>query len=118
MFDFFMFLLFMFSVIGAVWFVISISIDPTEKWGYIGLGVCAVVFSIVFYYLRLGADERIKQEEAEVISWTNKGCPVYKSECGSKSKYACERKAAVVGKNQVGDIFVEAYAMCPERISE
>ena len=44
--------------------------------------------------------------------WVANSCPVYQTECGVKQKYACERRAAVVGRNQVGDIFVIAYKTC------
>ncbi len=46
--------------------------------------------------------------------WRDARCPMYKSECGykAKDKYACERRGAVVGRNIVGDIAVNAYPTC------
>ena len=46
--------------------------------------------------------------------WRDARCPMYKSECGhkAKNKYACERRGAVVGRNIVGDIAVDAYPTC------
>lgn len=48
----------------------------------------------------------------EEVAWVAKGCPIYKSQCGSKHPYACEQKAAVIGRNRIGDTFVEAYGSC------
>lgn len=45
-------------------------------------------------------------------AWVAARCPMYKSECGGRHKYSCERKGAVVGRNLVGDIAVEAYPTC------
>ena len=72
---------------------------------FIIVGVCVIVTA------SNTIDRRI-QEEKELISWQENSCPVYKSECGGKQKYACERRAVVVGRNQVGEIFVEAYPTC------
>lgn len=45
-------------------------------------------------------------------TWIANGCPVYKSECGGKHPYACEKKAAAVGKVDIGYAIVEAYPTC------
>jgi len=57
--------------------------------------------------------KRIEAAVSENASWIVSGCPVYKSSCGSsKAPYICERKAVVIGRNRVGDIFVDAYPIC------
>jgi len=55
---------------------------------------------------------RDKEEVAAEQAWKDQGCPVYKTQCGSKHPYACERKGDIIGRNRVGDIFVEAYGTC------
>jgi hypothetical protein len=62
-------------------------------------------------YIKEPEIERVKIKET--AEWVAAGCPVYKSSCGSKSStYVCERKAVIVGRNQVGDVFVDAYPIC------
>lgn len=78
----------------------------------VGVVVCGVIGTIV-YDKYITEPERAIQRERDTASWAAKGCPVYKSSCGSyKAPYACERRGDVVGRNQVGDIFVDAYPIC------
>ena len=75
----------------------------------------AVVFVLGFAALiAAGLDEKANDADKlkEEANWRAASCPTYQAECGGKHKYACERKAAVVGRNQVGDIFVTAKATC------
>ena len=44
--------------------------------------------------------------------WRRNGCRVYRMECGSKHKYACEVKTNVQGKAIVGDLVLETYPTC------
>lgn len=74
-----------------------------------------LVFAQLYIYIELSSESRkeaIAQTANELIKWQAAGCPVYQSECGSKHKSACEKKAAVIGRNQVGDTFVQAYGLC------
>ncbi len=76
---------------------------------------CAVVFvlSFIVFISYFVTPEREAREQKETAEWAAQGCPVYKSQCGSsKHKYECERRGVVVGRNQVGDIFVNAYPIC------
>lgn len=59
-------------------------------------------------------DNRVKavKEEQEKASWVAKGCPVFKYECGSKSKYSCEIKAYQAGRVEYNGVFIEAYKTC------
>jgi hypothetical protein len=50
----------------------------------------------------------VKQEQ----DWIAASCPVYKGECGSKHKYACEIKVATVGRIDLGDSVVQSYPTC------
>lgn len=84
--------------------------------------VCAVlcIVAALLSFIEAAARnqaEHAAKDAAEEAAWVAKGCPVYKTQClQGKAKhgnyYPCERKAAVVGRNQVGDIFVEAYPIC------
>ncbi len=75
--------------------------------------VIFVFFAILFYYSDIDkANHKLIEQQQEIV-WINNKCPVYKSSCGSyKHPYSCEKKAAVIGRNKVGDIFVEAYPIC------
>lgn len=75
----------------------------------------AIVFVQLFGYIEFFSSSRaqeVTQTANELIKWQAAGCPVYQSECGSKHKSACEKKASVIGRNQVGDTFVQAYGLC------
>jgi hypothetical protein len=79
--------------------------------------ICVVFISIgfsFFMWIKYIEEPKIEREKAkEAAAWAAAECPVYKSICGSKSStYVCERKAVIVGRNQVGDIFVDAYPIC------
>ena len=56
------------------------------------------------------------QEKIAIINaekaWVAAKCPLYQGQCGGKSKYACELKGTVVGRNRVGEVFVMAYPTC------
>jgi hypothetical protein len=73
-----------------------------------------LAFTLGLAMTRASDQLRAEAEAVEHKAWVAARCPVYRSECGykDKNKYACERKGAVVGRNQVGDIFVEAYPTC------
>lgn len=68
--------------------------------------------TIILIIMIAGLNEVKRNELEELTRWQKASCPVFKSECGYRNKYACERKADVVGRNQVGDIFVNAYPLC------
>jgi hypothetical protein len=74
-----------------------------------------LVFIQLFVYIEVSSEQR-KEESTQTANaltkWQAAGCPVYKSQCGSKHPYACEKKASVIGRNQVGDTFVQAYGLC------
>ncbi len=94
----------------VVWQFFFSKVDKQDKI------VCCVSFLVLLPFIYLfKADEenaRIRLQE-EQNKWIAERCPVYKSVCGSKNRgYECERKAAVVGRNIVGDHFVEAYPTC------
>ena len=84
------------------------------KFLFIQTIVIFVIFVIVALIDKSNKDttnELIEQQQD--IVWKNNRCPVYKSSCGSyKHPYSCEKKAAIVGRNKVGDIFVDAYPIC------
>ena len=89
---------------------------PGEKLRTLTLALVFIVTSTTLLVAMLQASEKLRAE-AEAIehkAWVAARCPVFKFECGykAKHKYSCERKGAVVGRNQVGDIFVEAYPTC------
>jgi len=76
-------------------------------------GVVFVVVGILFIDNGIKSKQQKHDDIKAKTEWVAKGCPVYKSQCGSsKHPYECERKAAVVGRNQVGDIFVNGYPIC------
>jgi hypothetical protein len=56
--------------------------------------------------------ERVELAEKATQDWIAASCPVYKGECGSKAKYACEIKVATVGRYDLGDSFVQSYPTC------
>lgn len=68
--------------------------------------VSVVIVAVVAVVLKT-ANLEDRQE-----AWIANGCPVYKSECGEKHPYACEKKAAAVGKVDIGYALVEAYPTC------
>lgn len=71
------------------------------------------IFGVFFYYSNIDKENHKLIEHQQELVWKANRCPVYKSSCGSaKYPYACEKKATVVGRNQVGDIFVDAYPIC------
>ena len=77
--------------------------------------VCVAGVCVAGAFFTLGQDKKLSRVKAdkETMEWAALGCPVYKSSCGSyKHSYECERRGAVVGRNQVGDIFVNAYPIC------
>lgn len=77
--------------------------------------VCVAGVCVASAFFTLGQDKKLSRVKAdkETMEWAALGCPVYKSSCGSyKHSYECERRGAVVGRNQVGDIFVNAYPIC------
>lgn len=74
--------------------------------------VFLVLISFMIQILMAKMKNDTEKESLEQQKWQAAGCPVYRGECGSKHKYSCERKAAVIGRNQVGDTFVEAYPLC------
>jgi hypothetical protein len=84
-------------------FAISLSLVLAQIYGY----------SEYFAYSNNQTSIESTQKAAdELIKWQAAGCPVYQSECGSKHKSACEKKASVIGRNQVGDTFVQAHGLC------
>jgi hypothetical protein len=78
--------------------------------------VCCVSFLVMLpliYLVKADEENASIRLQEEKNKWVAERCPVYKSVCGSgKRGYECERKAAVVGRNSVGDHFVEAYPTC------
>lgn len=76
------------------------------------LTVEAILFGGFSWGVEVSVNERDATAAKAEAAWVAAGCPTYASECGGKYKYACERKAASVGRNRVGDIFVEAKATC------
>jgi hypothetical protein len=93
--------------------------DLDEGWGAVVTGfkwmffVCCLVIALVIWAKSAHEGKRLADERKSLEAWQAAGCPVYKSSCGSeKHPYGCERKAAAVGRNAAGDIFVEAYPLC------
>lgn len=82
------------------------------KYSYISVLIIVVITGLISIQLSNSVNERQKNEVVAEQVWRAQGCPVYKTQCGSKHPYACERKAAIIGRNRVGDIFVEAYGTC------
>lgn len=81
----------------------------------VSVAVFCISVSLFFgglFFVDRKQDELAQINIREEQAWIAAGCPVYKAECGGKSKFACELKGAVVGRNKVGDIFVEAYPIC------
>lgn len=93
---------------------LSYDLGKYRGWKAFSLGLL-LVFVQLFCYIELSSSSRADdkaQTANELIKWQAAGCPVYQSECGSKHKSACEKKASVIGRNQVGDTFVQAYGLC------
>lgn len=67
------------------------------------ISIVACLFIVVLFYLF---------DEPKDEKWVAIGCPVYKSECGIKYRYSCEKRTAVAGRHLVGDIAVMAYKTC------
>jgi hypothetical protein len=60
----------------------------------------------------LALTERVEIAKKVSQDWIAASCPVYKGECGSKAKYACEIKVSTVGRIDLGDSFVQSYPTC------
>lgn len=107
--------LFVLFIVSVIWFIFE-----NVGWVFDGFSfrwIISLITLIIFgsSFIQNVSETRAAQkieDEKEEAAWVAQGCPVYKSECGSKHRYACERKAAVVGRNKVGDIFVEAVPLC------
>lgn len=79
--------------------------------------VAGVVLFAIFVagvlYMRAVADRADAQElSAWEAAWRKAGCPTYKTECGSKAKYACEKAVLVTGRIRVGDLVFTAAPTC------
>lgn len=102
-----------FSFIGLIF---SYSDDMGKYRGWRMLLVCLGLLLGQLYgygsYMERDNKRNDGTTQAELAKWQAAGCPVYKSQCGSKHPYICEKKAAVIGRNQVGDTFVQAYGLC------
>ena len=103
-------------VVGGFSFICAL-----EDWYYtkeapyiLSLSVAFIAFSVMLGVSMTTADRRLQAADDAIKykAWVAARCPMYKSECGVKHKYSCEHKGAVVGRNQVGDISVEAYPTC------
>ena len=89
------------------------NIFPATVFGLV-FGVLCWLFCHIIHYEIV---DRPKKEQAKLeqeIKWQKLGCPVYQSQCEGKHKYACEKKAAIVGRNRIdgsdsGDIFVQCF---------
>lgn len=104
------------ACLSSIWLIYQttdwIITGKVTQWSLLSL-LATVLFIGGLFIAR--SDERKIEEANEAVAeaeWKSQGCPVYKSECGSKHKFGCERKASVVGRNQVGNYFVEAYPIC------
>ena len=74
---------------------------------------CGLIISFIIYMEFFVGPKQLIEEQKATAEWAAKGCPVFKSQCGSSRRpYECERRGVVVGRNQVGDIFVDAYPIC------
>lgn len=78
------------------------------------IGVTIIIVTTASILLYIGRSNSLTELErlAEEAKWVSEKCPIYESECGGKHKYYCERKAATVGRNRVGDVFVIARPTC------
>ena len=84
---------------------------PLSNLGFLALGLCMSIY----FGNRLSDQyelERAQRSSVAEAEWRAASCPVYKWECGSKSKYACEIKAKAIGPITIGDVVVQAYATC------
>lgn len=88
----------------------SFSFWNLSFWFFAFLGVLFLTSTFVIGFR--DADIRKAEAAKAEVLWVAAQCPVYKSECGSKHKYSCEVRATTVGRNRVGDIFVDAYPLC------
>jgi len=75
-----------------------------------------ILLTVLVLYINWSSQQRdkesLKNQQALVV-WQGDGCPVYKAQCGSyKYPYACEKKASVIGRNQVDNVIVIAYGIC------
>jgi len=75
-----------------------------------------ILLTVLALYINWSSQQRdkesLKNQQALVV-WQSAGCPVYRAQCGSyKYPYACEKKAAVIGRNQVDNVIVIAYGIC------
>lgn len=68
-------------------------------------------FLTTFTTLQVG-EHREQESILADAEWRRNGCRVYRTECGSKHKYACEVKTNVQGKAIVGDLVLETYPTC------
>lgn len=104
------------TCLSSIWLIYQstdwLITGKVTQWSWLSL-LATVLFIGGLFIAR--SDERKIEEANEAVAeadWKANGCPVYKSECGGKHRYECERKGVVVGRNQVGNIFVDAYPLC------
>jgi hypothetical protein len=92
----------------------SANMGKYQGWSLSFVFIVLLCIELLAVFLNSGVEHAAaRDKKAKVESqWQQAGCPVYKSQCGSKHPYACEQKAAIIGRNQVGDIFVQAYGIC------
>lgn len=83
---------------------------PLKITGYLA---CIAAASVCLFVVLSEHKAKSGSERANAdAEWRRNGCRVYKSECGAKHKYACERKTTLKGRVVIDDIVVETYPTC------
>ena len=107
----------------ALWFFATVTVsslivcsfikDPEDRtwkhWvqAYVTIGLGLAIIPWLCAPKETTVEYKLKEQQ-----WVANGCPMYKSECGSRNPYACEQKAPKEGRNMIGDIAIVAYKTC------
>lgn len=106
--------LWLFATLSSSCFLVCFYISDPEDRTWRDYAKAFVVIGLILAlvpWLLMPAEES-QESKVEKANWIAKGCPMYKSECGSKNPYACEIKAPNEGRVMIDDIAVMAYKTC------